>query len=131
MKKIVVAILAILYMSTATGATIHIHYCMGKLVNWSLWHSKEDKCSKCGMKKTDGKDSGCCKDEHKQIKLENDQKISKIAVQFLQLAAFDIQVSFIEIPSHRFASAIEENPVSRAPLRSSDAVYIRNCSFLI
>lgn len=75
MRKFIVAILAVLYIGTASGATVHVHYCMGKLLDWNLWHKGQDKCSNCGMKKSPLKDNGCCKDEHKHIKTVNDQKV--------------------------------------------------------
>ena len=70
-KKFAVIVLLIFYSIGTIGATIHLHYCMNRFVGWSLWHSKESKCSKCGMKE---KSNGCCKDEHKQIKLKSDQR---------------------------------------------------------
>ena len=64
MKKAVVAILACLYLLVSTGATIHTHYCMGKLVDWGLSTKSTGKCSKCGMVKTKADtDKGCCNDD--------------------------------------------------------------------
>ena len=74
MKKLAATILAIIYISTSSGAVIHLHDCMGKLVKTGLGHSKQDKCGKCGMKNTDAENSGCCKDEYRQIKIENGSK---------------------------------------------------------
>jgi hypothetical protein len=51
MKKLFVAILAILYLSTSTGATLHVHYCMGRLAGWGLGHNNSKTCGKCGMEK--------------------------------------------------------------------------------
>ncbi len=38
-------------------------------------HSINDKCSKCGMKE-DATKKGCCKEEHKQLKLATDHQKS-------------------------------------------------------
>jgi len=133
MKKFLVAILAVLYLSTSAGATVHLHYCMDKLVDWKLWSNrkKEDKCSNCGMVKTEAKDNGCCKDEHKQIKLENDHKAAA-GYQVMQLLSVTIPVNLFELPLIDLTSLTEENPISHAPPRSSSiAVYIRNCVFRI
>ena len=46
-----------------------MHYCMNKFAGFSFKEVKKDKCPKCGMKNT-----GCCKDEKKQIKLTLDQQ---------------------------------------------------------
>lgn len=56
-----------MYLANATGAIVHIHYCMGKLMSISFTNKVEDKCGGCGMKKSEEK-KGCCKDEHKTFK---------------------------------------------------------------
>ncbi len=75
MKKLLVVILMVLYMAGAVGATVHIHYCMGEVADFSLTHKEEDRCKKCGMKKAE-RNKGCCKDESKTLKI-NDHKLSK------------------------------------------------------
>jgi hypothetical protein len=70
-KKAAATILLLIYFVASTGATIHIHYCMGELKSWKLWHAKEEKkkgCSTCGMEKK----NGCCED--KQIVIRVDKK---------------------------------------------------------
>lgn len=81
MKRIIVTILSILYMAGATGATVHIHYCMGKLMGASLVHSDDDMCGKCGMKKK-GQNNGCCKDEHKTFKNGDHHQLAKADYHF-------------------------------------------------
>jgi hypothetical protein len=82
MKKVLATILAFVYLSTSMGATIHLHYCMGKLASWGLIDHESKNCTKCGMvKKTSGSHlmaakMDCCRDEHKQIKTDKDQKLS-------------------------------------------------------
>lgn len=132
MKKVIVTIVALIYISTSTGAMLHLHYCMGKLVDWGLGHKESKICSWCGMKKSDEKDNGCCKDERKFIKNNTDQKTAETGFQMLQVLAAALPVSFIEIPAAEFSSVTEINPISHAPPRSGGvAVYIRNCVFLI
>ena len=131
MKKFIITILAFLYISSTTGATVHFHYCMGELVQLGLWHSESNKCGECGMEKNNAKPNSCCKDEHKQIKIEKDQKATA-AIEMLQLIANATPASIIEIPLDDLSSVTEENPLSHAPPRNSDvAVYIRNCVFRI
>lgn len=132
MKKLLVAILALLYISTSVGATVHMHYCMGKLADWGPGHNKSKTCGKCGMEISEKKDNGCCKDERKFIKNDTDQKTTEAAIQMTQVMAVALPVSFFEIPSADIPTVTEENPISHAPPRSSGvAVYIRNCVFLI
>jgi hypothetical protein len=81
MKKVLATILAFVYLSGSLGATIHLHYCMGKLASWGLIDHESKNCAHCGMvKKTSGSQSmtvkmNCCRDEHKQIKTDKDQKL--------------------------------------------------------
>ncbi len=132
MKKTIVAILAILYISTSVGATVHMHYCMGKLADWGLVDNYADKCSKCGMEKIEKTDSGCCRDELKYFKNNTDQKISESAFQIIKVVPVVLHTNFIDLSSTDFISVTEENPVSHAPPPGSGvAVYIRNCVFLI
>lgn len=132
MKKVLAVILALVYMSTTTGANIHMHYCMGKLADWGLGHNKSKTCGECGMEKSEEKDNGCCKDEHKFVKNDGDQKIAEAGFQMMQLASAALPVTFFEIPVNNISSVTEENPISHAPPRSSGvAVYILNRTFLI
>ena len=70
MKKILIAILALVYLTVSSGFAMTIHYCMGKVSSVDLMHNT-DKCGKCGMK-TSG---GCCKDEFKIFKLNDSHKL--------------------------------------------------------
>jgi hypothetical protein len=70
MKKFLVTILAITYLTVSSGVVFSIHYCMGKVASVDLMHSSE-KCDKCGMKKS----GGCCKDEFKMVKLTDSHKL--------------------------------------------------------
>jgi hypothetical protein len=78
LKRFVLAILSVFYLSSSIGATIHLHYCMDKLVALGLNKSDEKECSNCGMTKA-GKD-GCCKDDHKHVKIESDQKATESSI---------------------------------------------------
>lgn len=131
MKKIIVAILSILYISTASGATVQLHYCMGKLVNWSIGHDESNTCDNCGMEKDGKGKNDCCKDEHKQIKLEKDQKVAE-SFQAMQLIATAVPVSSIVYTLPQAGSVTEKNPRSNAPpLTDATSLCIRNCVFRI
>lgn len=132
MKKFLTVILALVYMSTSTGANIHMHYCMGKLADWGLGHNKSKTCGECGMEKSDEKDNGCCKDVHKFIKNDTDQKNAEAGFQMMQLVSIALPTSSFEISDNNIPSVTQENPISHAPPRSSGvAVYILNRTFLI
>jgi hypothetical protein len=118
MKKLAVVILAILYLGTASGATVNIHYCMGKFVEWGFGHSTTDKCSSCGMLKNISK-KNCCQDENKLIKLDGDHKSSEIFFSFLQLSAPPFFSSY-ELPvAGDIYALVEKYPVVNAPPRAN------------
>lgn len=132
MKRFAAAILAIFYLSTSTGANIHMHYCMGELADWGLGHNKSKTCGNCGMEKSDSKDNGCCKDEHKFVKNTTDQKIVESSIQLTGILGVAIVPDYSELPTIKISSLTEENPLNHAPPRSSGiAVYILNRTFLI
>ncbi len=132
MKKFATLILTLLYMSSSTGATFHMHYCMGKLVAVNLWHKNGKKCDKCGAGENSTCRKNCCKDEHKTVKLEKDQKITENAVHFPALAAVASPVPFIEVPQPHTVSLAEKFPISHAPPRSGKVTpQILYCTFLI
>ncbi|MDZ4793961.1 MAG: hypothetical protein SGI83_06755 [Bacteroidota bacterium] len=132
MKNLLVAILAIVYITTSTGVIVHVHYCIGDISDWGIGGKNNNSCSKCGMIKIDDKGKGSCEDKVKLIKNNADQKNAKSVIQMGNLIAVEMQASYIKIPPINFSFVIEENPISHSPPRSVGvAVYIRNCVFLI
>ena len=95
MKRALVSILAFLYLTVSTGATVHLHYCMGELVGASLLTDDSDTCSHCKMKKNICKKS-CCKDENKVIKSSEHHSQSgiDIAFSFNQIISQHLSFSF-------------------------------------
>ncbi len=134
MKKFLAIILALLYLSVSSGATIHLHYCMGKLVNWGLWHKSSDKCDNCGMTKEKQKTSkGCCKDELTQIKIEKDQKASLVQNDFgKQLSDLTPHYSIVKDNSACSLSVVlEYSNIHAPPFKEKVPEFIRNCVFRI
>ena len=122
MKKLLATILAFVYLSTSMGATIHLHYCMGKLASWGLINHESKNCAYCGMVKQNPDSQsamakkGCCKDEHKQIQTDKDQKLSPPeSFKYTLSEAFAINDSYhqgIKV----FSSAIEHPSANAPPL---------------
>lgn len=132
MKKALALILAFLYAGSSTGATFHMHYCMGKLVEVVLWHAEVKPCSQCSTDHSKACAKKCCRDEHKTVKLEKDQKAAEHAFHFNQVAMLAAPQPFFEHPVVHALSTVEEYPVSNAPPRSCKIpTHIFNCSFLI
>ena len=127
MKKLIVSILAVFYLASSVGATVHLHYCMDKFIDWSLLKGG-DKCNKCGMEK----DGGCCKDENKFVKNNVDQKVAESTIQLKQMAAVATPAVFIYTSEYQFISIIRESHLSHAPPRNNGVgIYILNSVFRI
>lgn len=132
MKKFITTLLAVLYICTSTGATLQMHYCMGQLADVELGHKKGETCGKCGMTKEMGKESDCCKDVHKFLKNDTDQKSAQAGLQLMQLLAAALPPYSLYFQDVFFPTLCIQNPVSHAPtIINTTAVYIRNCAFLI
>lgn len=132
MKNVLAAIIAILYISTSTGAAIHMHYCMGKLADWSLAKNTSKTCGKCGMEKSAKKVNGCCTDQHKFFKNNADQKTSEVTFPIQRGFVSLLPASFLELPSVNVPLVSLDYPVSHAPPPiSSIPIFILNRTFLI
>ena len=141
MKKFLATILAVIYLTSSMGATVHLHYCMDKLVAWGFGKEKTNKkaCRYCGMPKAATTDKhcekeskGCCKDEQKIVKLENDQKISDASFQCLQIPDEANTHAFSDYTFEYVYSLAEKFPVTNAPPQTGNvSLFVRNCVFRI
>ena len=106
MKRLFTFIVTIIYFCISSGFVMSVHYCMGKVnkINVEIAPSKSCICGKKEMK-------GCCKTQHKFIKLEDNHKPS--AVDF----AFQSPVQIIESPF---------NHINVAPSSVSDRMAFHN-----
>lgn len=130
MKKFLVSILAIVYLTVTSGATVNLHYCMGKLMSWTLLSESEGNCGSCGMEKVGHK--GCCHDEQKQLKVEKDQKGAESALKFLIINSDAFVISHIDVPKKYFSSAVLDKPCTHAPPRlGALPIFVLNCNFRI
>lgn len=126
MKRFFVAILALLYMVSTTGATIYIHYCMGEQVGASLAHHDEHHCSKCGMKRSTS-DNGCCKDENKTYKA-SDHQLAKVGVELhVPLLAVVPTFHTYTYPRSSVIACCRATPLTHAPpwVGSSAPIFIQ------
>ena len=138
MKKFLTSILAILYLSTSMGATIHLHYCMGKLISWGLMNHESVNCDYCGMPKSSSGAKGltiknnCCKDEHKLFKTDKDQKAATGEIQVLKLVPEAVVVPILSFNQFRISTDAVKNPTAHAPpLIGNQPVFLLNCNFRI
>ncbi len=127
MKKILVAILAVIYLGVSSGVAMNIHYCMGKISSVDLM-TLNDKCGKCGMKK--GANS-CCKDEFKFFKLKDSHKfISNDINVFAPVAFLNNQKSIFDTEL-REPKIISDFKNHSPPLSQGISLCILNSIFII
>jgi hypothetical protein len=137
MKRFLAAILALVYLSFSTGMMVHLHYCMGKFVSWSLSNKETRMCDYCGMPKKSSTDAGltknnCCQDEHKQIKTEKDQKILSPGFQITKPFQVAIITNYPELSNLRNSSpAVVRCNMNGPPHSSTLAAFLLHCNFRI
>lgn len=137
MKKVLATILAFVYLSSSMGATIHLHYCMGKLASWGLIDHNSKICFQCEMVKKTSSLQGfsakmdCCQDDHKQIKTDKDQKLSPSELfKYTDLS----QVVALNEPATQSLKAFSINfrhPNSHGPPLSKLPLFVLYRTFLI
>ena len=141
MKKFLATILSFIYVTTSVGATVHLHYCMNQLVEWGLGNKNSNAkiCSFCGMARSntdqhcEKENKGCCKDEQRFVKLENDQKISDASFKFSQISPNTITPGFsLDCCFEYIAALTKEFPVINGPPQTGNvSLFVRNCIFRI
>ncbi|HMO62204.1 MAG TPA: hypothetical protein PKC39_08145 [Ferruginibacter sp.] len=127
MKKCIVAILALLYLSVSSGIALQIHYCMGKKAGTELFGAKPDKCKKCCKEEK----KGCCSDTQKFYKLED---VHKNAVQHFNIEAPVALIHSLHSSYEAFTlnTHLKAAPNNHSPPQySQPSACIRNCVFRI
>ena len=130
MKRLFAFILLLIYSVTSIGATVQLHYCMGKLSGWSLSWTQSKECSKCGMEKAHS-DKGCCHDENKLLKIQDDQKANYLSLEISKLSVaapitVDHSVTYLVPEKNELLPKIKA-----PPLIGDFDLCIRNCVFRI
>lgn len=138
MKKVLATILAVIYLSTSMGATVHLHYCMGKLVAWGLLDHSDKNCSFCGMQNMQTVEGcqvvkkDCCRDEHRQVKTDKDQKTDQSSAEWGKIIPSVAILSYGAWTDPFVASPVQALPVVKGPpLHTGVPVFLRNCNFRI
>ena len=133
MKKLLLSILAILYITSSSGAVVHLHYCMNQFIGWAVWHNDSGKkeCSNCGMDKTN-QNKGCCKDEHKLVKVNNEQKTNNSSFKLYQPVKFILSFYTVtELPLISFSFGEKNLQTNAPPLTALEDTFLLNCNFRI
>ena len=138
MKRIITSLLAVLYLSLASGVTVHAHYCMGQLIGAGLTHAGTDDggehiCGLCGMEKGSD-DGGCCHDEEVSFKVNEAQK-GAVSVPASIVHVTDVPAPLFHPASQRALPLrdVAANFSANAPPPRPPAVpiFLRVCSFRI
>lgn len=138
MKRFLTALLAVLYLTLSSGASVHAHYCMGKLIGAKLSHAAakgdgEHNCDLCGMQKGSD-DGGCCHDEEATFKTSEAQKgaLSGLSAPVFTACVFPsslIMPGQVRVALHNAASRLwVKGPPLRPPALP---IYVRVRSFRI
>ena len=130
MKKLLFTISFLCYFAVTSGLVINSHYCMKRLVSIHLFEKKASVCGKCGMEAHEYE--GCCRDEVKLVKLDQDQNkvvvhapgIPELAPQVAIISDF-IASPFVQVVSKRHFH--NHSP----PLLSGQDTYLQNGVFRI
>ena len=130
MKKLVVILLLFAYGVSSFGATIHLHYCMNKLVSSSL----ENKIGGCGSKGTMGgmQKGKCCKHVYKQVKVENHYKDAVAGMSYEKFIAAAIPAYYYHITTPSITT-LTKNTYFKTDFRrkSNNKIYILDCVYRI
>ena len=118
------------YGITSFGTTIHLHYCMNKLMESGI-NSKDGICNDMGMMGGMEKDK-CCKHEYKQVKVENHFKDTVSVVSYIKFISAIIPDYPSQIPLNSIAT-ITKNDFIKQPYRRgrNNKIYIFNCVYRI
>jgi hypothetical protein len=126
MKKVFAAILLILYFTVSTGFTVSLHYCMDRLASMKIGLPHSDKCLSCGMKI---KPEGCCKDQVKVIKLQQDNVNAHYAIVHFSAPKAIISTAQLINQAVRSVGAAQNYFTHGPPFISKQDTYLHNCVF--
>lgn len=73
MRKAGIIILTFLYLAFTAGVSVQRHYCMNRMAAVRFTAHPEDRCSVCGMERSE-QDTDCCRDEVNLFKITDDQQ---------------------------------------------------------
>ena len=120
------------YGITTVGATVHVHYCMDKVIGWDLSQKESRTCGKCGMKESATK-KGCCKDEVKQLKIDNDYQKSIVSFlpKILSVPAIKFYPSLLEFNNVVFNNDVKTKYYSPPLLPFTQKRTILYCTYRI
>jgi hypothetical protein len=129
MKKILVVILLVTYAFASSGASVDLHYCMGKLIGWDFDYASKNDCRNCGMQTKP--DKGCCDNKQINPKIDKEQQAAYNTIS-LNNDLVAILPDYSILNDALFTSSTIANPsIHGPPLITSGALYLFHCNFRI
>ena len=129
MKKLLISIAVISYLVVSTGVVVNLHYCMNRLASLDFYGAEKKLCARCGMDIHLGK--GCCRDEVKVVKLQQDhnkaQVAHEISAPFVTVTISSDYISSDLISNNETHYFLNHSP----PLLSEQDTYLQNRVFRI
>lgn len=127
MKKLLVILLLMVYGTASFGATVHFHYCCGKLKKVDFTLPKENSCSSkahlMGSKP-------CCDDKQVELKIKSEQAASKVLQSTFHVEAIQpIQRAYFVLSPFQNKKLLPE--VFAPPPITTNSLFLLNCVFRI
>jgi len=128
MKKIIASFTVIVYFAFACGVIVNYHFCMDRYDSFRLYKAASDWCINCGMH---AKKHGCCHDEVKIVKIQDDYQTSSASFAFENIQPAVITPSEF-LSASLFNEKIALNKTDHSPpLLPGQDVCLQNCVFRI
>ena len=129
MKKVLASISVLIYFAMTCGVIVNLHYCMGRVQSVEFYGTEKKVCDVCGMSLDNT--HGCCKEEVKILKLQDDQNKSHAtySIKGIEVVA-TIPSDFIVASINKVESSSQFNDHS-PPLLTKQDTYLQNCVFRI
>lgn len=135
MKKLLLTLLAVFYLAVASGAGLSMHYCMGELVDWSVYDDQKHACDFCGMEKKDAAASSatdCCKDVQHFAKVDQAQKANAQLFNFEQApVVLNVLPLYAVVAVSLKKHATPLVWVNAPPKSLQLPIFIKNCTYRI
>lgn len=120
MKKFLITILAVVYLTSTVGAMVRLDCCLEKLVSYSLGTPADNHW--------DDESTGNCKDDHKEPKLGHEQKQSDSPIRLAKNFPASINTRFPAYPFHTVGVLKATYSVKqKAPQQAKIPIFLLNC----
>ncbi|WP_205509700.1 hypothetical protein [Longitalea arenae] len=121
MKKFLVTILALVYLTSTFGATLRLDCCLEKLVSIGLGATSQDN--------TSHEEKGNCNDDdHKKAKLGHDQKRNDAKIRVAKFVPASLNTSYPDYAFVPVSALPEVYPVNNAPPHEANIpLFILHC----